>query len=88
VVVHKIVVIVGEEAIFIVSRNTDGWILETSSDVVTKINTHVFRNNVLGFSRSLVFDSINIYISLSSFQFPIVGNIVEVPFRTTNITNF
>jgi hypothetical protein len=86
-IVHKIVIIWGEEAIFIISRNTNSWILETSHNVVTEINTHVFRNNVLGINGSGSFFSGIVKISHSFFVLPRVSNIEEEPIVSWDTTS-
>jgi hypothetical protein len=86
-VVHKIVIIWGEEAIFIVSRNTNSWILDTSQIVVTNIDTHVFRNNVLGINGRGSFLSGIVNISHSFFVLPRISNIEEEPVVSWDTTS-
>jgi hypothetical protein len=78
-VVHDIIVIWFEEAIFVVSRNTNSWISHTSFNIVSEIDTHVFRDDVVSFGISFGFLTSIVNIGHSSLVLPRIRDIEEEP---------
>jgi len=69
------------------SSNTDGWISDISGDVVTKIHTEVFRNDMVSFNGVFVFSSGNVNVSESRFLLPRIRDIEEEPFSSRDISD-
>jgi hypothetical protein len=86
-VVHDIVIVSFEPAVFVISGDTDGWVSNIGSDIVSEIHTEVFWNDVVGFDGGFVFLSSDIDVSDGLFVFPRIGNVEEEPIIGRNITD-